>query len=503
MSFKEIELNMGPQHPSTHGVLRLKVTVDNEVVLRIEPVVGYLHRGMEKLWESLTYHQIVPLTDRLDYIAAVSNNLAYVLTVEKLAGIEVPKRAQYIRVILAELMRISSHLAWIGFQANDIGAMSVLLYGFEYREDFLDIFETYAGGRLTIHAMRIGGVPFDLDAELIGRIRKTLDRLPKQLHDIEMLLNENRIWKHRTEGVGGISAEEAIDHGLTGPCLRASGVPWDIRKDIPYSSYEDFDFDVPLSDRGDVYDRYLVRMEEMRQSVRIIGQALDRLPAGEHLAKVPRVLKIPAGEVFHTIEAPKGELGFYHPVQRDRQARADEDEIPVVHQPPVAARSCAGGRSSRTSSASWARSTSSSGRSTSDAGLALRLRVPDPHRQDRRRHPLSDDHGHRHDLARAPGRGPDPGPARPQPGRLPGHPPADRRRVQALLQGGHRPAERRQVPVQRRAGPGHVLLAPGVLLRPPRRAHPDRHRTSSRSGSPRARSACSSSWGCRPSRSSG
>ena len=311
MSFKDLELNMGPQHPSTHGVLRLKVTIDNEVIVRIEPVVGYLHRGMEKLWESLTYPQILPLTDRLDYIAAVSNNLAYVLAVEKLAGIEVPKRAQYIRVILSELMRISSHLAWVGFQANDIGAITVLLYGFEYREDFLDIFETYAGGRLTINGLRIGGVPFDLDGGLIGRIRKTLARLPKRLHEVEMLLNENRIWKHRTQGVGCLSAEEAIEHGLTWPCLRACGVPLDIRKDIPYSSYEDFEFDVPLSDQGDVYGRYLVRMQEIRQSVRIIEQALDRLPAGDHIAKVPKILRIPAGEVFHSIEAPKGELGFY------------------------------------------------------------------------------------------------------------------------------------------------------------------------------------------------
>ena len=300
MSFKDLELNMGPQHPSTHGVLRLKVKVDNEVIHSIEPVVGYLHRGMEKLWESLTYPQIMPLTDRLDYIAAVANNFGYALAVEKLAGIEVPKRAQYIRVILAELMRISSHLAWIGFQANDIGAVSVLLYGFEDREDFLDIFETYAGGRLTINAMRIGGVPFDLDAALIARIR-----------ELETLLNENRIWKHRTQGVGFLSAAEAVDYGLTGPCLRAAGIPWDMRKDIPYSSYEDFEFDVPTTDRSDVYGRYLVRMQEIRQSARIVTQALDRLPEGEHIAKVPRVLKIPAGEIFHTTEAPKGELGFY------------------------------------------------------------------------------------------------------------------------------------------------------------------------------------------------
>ena len=311
MSFKDIELNMGPQHPSTHGVLRLKVSVDNELVLKIEPVVGYLHRGMEKLWESLTYAQVVPMTDRLDYIAAVSNNLAYVLAVEKLMGLEIPKRAQYIRVILAEIQRLASHLAWVGFMANDIGAVSVLLFGFEDREDFLDILETYAGGRLTVHGLRVGGVPYDLDDALIVRIRKSLDELPKKIKDIETLLTKNRIWRHRTEGIGLISAAEAIEHGLTGPALRASGVAWDIRKDIPYSSYEDFDFDVPVLHGGDVYDRYLVRLEEIRQSTGIIRQALDKLPAGEIMAKVPRILKIPAGEVFHSIEAPKGELGFY------------------------------------------------------------------------------------------------------------------------------------------------------------------------------------------------
>jgi len=311
MAFKEIALNMGPQHPSTHGVLRLKLAVDNEVVLRLEPVLGYLHRGMEKLWENLTYTQIVPLTDRLDYLAALSSNLGFVLAVEKLAGIEIPKRGQVLRVVLAELQRLASHLAWVGFQANDIGAMSVLLYGFEARERILDLFEEYVGARLTVHGIRIGGVPRDFDPEFVQRIGKTLDGLPRTLRDIELLLNENRIWKERTQGVGVITAAEAVDFGLTGPPLRATGVHWDIRKDVPYSSYEDFDFDVPLGSAGDVYDRYLVRMEEMRQSLGIVRQALDRLPDGECSAKVPRILRIPPAEVFHTIEAPKGELGFY------------------------------------------------------------------------------------------------------------------------------------------------------------------------------------------------
>jgi NADH-quinone oxidoreductase subunit D len=310
-AFKEIDLNMGPQHPSTHGVLRLKVSIDNEVVLHLEPVLGYLHRGMEKLWESQSYPQIVPLTDRLDYLAPLSNELGYCLAVEKLAGIEVPKRAQYIRVILVELQRIASHLAAVAFQANDVGAMSVLLYGFERRESILDIFETYAGGRMTIHGLRIGGVRFDLDEPVIGMVRKVLEAVPKTMADIDGLLTNNRIWRHRTEGIGLISQADALDTGLTGPCLRAAGMAWDIRRDLPYSSYEDFDFDVPVRTESDVLARYLVRMEEMRQSLRIIRQALDALPAGDHIAKVRRTLRIPPGEIFHSIEAPKGELGFY------------------------------------------------------------------------------------------------------------------------------------------------------------------------------------------------
>jgi len=311
MAFKEIELNMGPQHPSTHGVLRLRLAVDNEVVLRIEPIIGYLHRGMEKLWENLSYVQGVPLTDRLDYLASLSNNLAFVLAVEKLAGIEVPKRAQYIRVILAELQRLASHLAWAGFMANDIGAVSVLLYGFEARETIMDIFEEYAGGRLTIHGIRVGGVVEDLDDRVIGLIRAALVEIPKRVRDIQLLLSENRIWKQRTAGIGAIPAARALEYGLTGPALRASGVRRDLRRDIPYSSYEDFDFDIPLGTHGDIYDRYQVRIEEIFQSRRIIAQALDRLPSGPIRTRVPRVLKIPPAEVFHTIEAPKGELGFF------------------------------------------------------------------------------------------------------------------------------------------------------------------------------------------------
>ncbi len=311
MAFKEILLNMGPQHPSTHGVLRLKVALDNEVVMKVTPVLGYLHRGMEKLFENRTYQQITPLTDRFDYLAAISNNLGYLLAVEKLMGIEVPKRAQYIRVIFTELQRLASHLAWVGFFANDIGAMSVLLYGFIEREDILEIFEEYSGARLTVHAFRVGGVPTDINDKIIDMINTFILKLPKRIADIETLLTGNRIWKHRTIGVGVISPEDAISLGLTGPSLRSTGIKWDIRKDIPYSSYQDFQFEVPTSANGDLYDRYVLRLEEIKQSMRIIRQALDTLPQGETLTKVPRVLKIAPGEVFHSIEAPKGELGFY------------------------------------------------------------------------------------------------------------------------------------------------------------------------------------------------
>ena len=310
MELREYDLNMGPQHPSTHGVLRLKMTIDNEVVLAVEPVLGYLHRGMEKLWESLTFVQVVPLTDRLDYLAALSNNLGYALAVEKLAGIEVPRRAQYIRVVLAELQRLASHLAWAGFMANDIGAMSVLLYGFEAREEVLGLIEEYSGARLTVHGIRIGGVVRDIDAAFVACVRRVLDGIPSRLADIRALLDDNRIWKERTVGVGRIAAADAVDLGLTGPALRAAGLARDLRRDRPYSSYGDFPFEVPVGRASDVYDRYLVRLAEIDLSIGLVRRALDGLPEGEFTAKVPRVLKIAPGEAYHAIEAPKGVLGF-------------------------------------------------------------------------------------------------------------------------------------------------------------------------------------------------
>ncbi|MBN2403477.1 MAG: NADH-quinone oxidoreductase subunit D [Spirochaetes bacterium] len=312
MDSKFLEINMGPQHPSTHGVLNLKLSLDNEVVVKVEPNLGYLHRGMEKLWENRTYAQVVPFTDRLDYFCAISNNLGYVLAVEKLMGLEIPKRAQYIRVILTEIQRIVNHIGWLGFVTNDAGAYyTINFYTFEEREEYLEIFEEYVGARLTINAIRIGGVPFDIDDKLISMIEKALVETEKKIKDIDKIVTRNRIWLHRTKGVGVFSAEDAVQFGLTGPALRASGVKWDIRKDIPYSSYDEFDFDVPTGTAGDIYDRYLVRVEEIKQSMRIIRQAIKNLPSGEIAAKVPKVLKIPEGEIFHSIEAPKGELGFY------------------------------------------------------------------------------------------------------------------------------------------------------------------------------------------------
>ncbi len=308
---KEIIMNMGPQHPSTHGVLRIKLWLDGETVVKSEPIIGYLHRGIEKLAEYRTYTQFMPITDRLDYVSAASNNLAWVQAVEKLMGIEVPRRADFIRVIITELMRIANHLVWLGTQANDIGAVTVLLYCFREREEILDIFEMFCGARLTLNAFRIGGLANDIPPGFKEKVKNFIERFPKYIDDYERLLSENRIWLQRTKNVGIITAEEAIDLGLSGPSLRASGVKWDIRKSNPYAVYDELEFDIPTGEVGDVYDRYKVRIEEMRQSVRIIKQALEMMPEGEIRAKVPRIIKPPPGEVYHSIEAPKGELGFY------------------------------------------------------------------------------------------------------------------------------------------------------------------------------------------------
>jgi NADH-quinone oxidoreductase subunit D len=329
-------LNMGPQHPSTHGVLRVVLELDGEVVVKATPDIGFLHRGLEKLAENKTYHQCIPLTDRLDYVAGMSNNLAYVLAVEKLLGLEVPPRAQAIRVLLSELQRISSHLLWLGTHAHDIGAMTPLFYALRERDEILFMFEMICGSRLTPSYFRVGGLAQDLPEGFEEKAREFTRTFNAHVDEYETLLTKNTIWLKRTQGVGVISAQEAVNWGLTGPNLRASGMPWDLRRVMPYSGYENYEFIVPTGKNGDVYDRYMVRMMEMRQSNEIVRQALEKIPGGAILADDPKVVyppkdrvqesieslihhfhlasagfPTPPGEVYASIESPKGELGFY------------------------------------------------------------------------------------------------------------------------------------------------------------------------------------------------
>ena len=308
---EEMEINMGPQHPSTHGVLRLILHLDGETIAGMRPVIGYLHRGVEKLAEHRTYAMIEPLTDRLDYVAAVSENFGWCGAVERLMGVTPPPRAEYLRVVLAELQRIASHLLWLGTHALDLGAMTVFFYTFREREMILDLFEAFCGARLTTNSMRIGGFLEDAPRDWLARVRHFLKIFPGRMKEYEDLLTKNRIFVGRTLGVGVLSAQDAIAYGVSGPPLRASGVSYDVRKATPYSAYPEFEFDIPVGKNGDTYDRYLVRMAEMRQSASIIEQALDGLPEGPVMAKVPKVIKPPVGEVYHAIEAPKGELGVY------------------------------------------------------------------------------------------------------------------------------------------------------------------------------------------------
>ncbi len=307
----ELVINMGPQHPATHGVLRVILRLDGEKVLGLECVIGYLHRGVEKIGENRTYTMFNPYVDRMDYVAAVSNGLGYCETVEKLLGVEAPPRAQYIRVILTELNRLTSHQLWLGTHALDIGAITPLFYTFRDREEILKIFEKYCGARLTTHAFRIGGLQYEAYEGFEKEVKNFLNFFEPKIDEYEELLTTNRIWLERTKGVGVISGKDCIALGVTGPVLRASGVKWDIRKAQPYANYKNFDFEIPTGQNGDTYDRYLVRMAEMRQSVRIIQQAVDGIPEGPIMAKVPKVIKPPVGEVYHSIEAPKGELGYF------------------------------------------------------------------------------------------------------------------------------------------------------------------------------------------------
>ena len=307
----EVILNMGPQHPSTHGVLRVKLKLDGEKVISSECIIGYLHRGVEKIGENRTYSQFAPYVDRTDYVAAVSNGLGYCEAVEKLLGAEAPPRARWVRTILTELQRIASHLLWLGTHALDIGAMTPVFYCFREREEILKIFEKYCGARLTTHAFRIGGLLYETYDGFEEDVKKFCHDFLSRVDEYEELLTENRIWIQRTRGVGILTADDAIAMGASGPVLRGSGVKWDIRRAFPYAAYDQFEFDIPVGENGDTYDRYLVRMQEMRQSHRIVLQAIDSIPSGPIAARIGKVLKPPPGEVYHSIEAPKGELGYY------------------------------------------------------------------------------------------------------------------------------------------------------------------------------------------------
>jgi NADH-quinone oxidoreductase subunit D len=307
----ELVVNMGPQHPSTHGVLRVKLKLDGERVRGAECVIGYLHRGVEKIAEHRTYQQFAPYVDRMDYVAAVSNGLGYCEAVEKLLNVEAPPRARVIRTILTELQRIASHLVWLGTHALDIGALTPLFYCFREREEILKIFEKYCGARLTTHAFRIGGLQYEAYDGFEKDVERFCKDFERRIQDYVDLLTGNSIWIGRTRNVGVLSAADCIALGASGPLLRASGVKWDLRKAQPYAAYDQYQFEIPVGVNGDTYDRYMVRMEEMRQSRLICLQAIEKIPEGPILGKVGKVLKPAAGEIYHSIEAPKGILGYY------------------------------------------------------------------------------------------------------------------------------------------------------------------------------------------------
>jgi NADH-quinone oxidoreductase subunit D len=329
-------INMGPQHPSTHGVLRLVVEIDGETVVALAPDIGYLHTGIEKTCEAKFYQQVVPLTDRIDYLCPMTNNLTYCLAVEKLLGLEIPERAQYLRVLLNELTRVQSHLVWLGTHAMDIGALTIFLYCWREREDIMRIYENISGQRMMTSYFRIGGLSLEPPLNFYKQIQDFLNIMPARIDQYENLLTGNPIWMNRLKGVGYLSAADAIALGVTGPPLRASGVNWDLRRDMPYSGYEKFQFNVPVSDVGDVWARYVVRMQEMRESLKICQQALDGMPTGNIVADAPKIILpnrekmktemeslihhfkivtegfgVPAGEVYQAVESPRGEMGYY------------------------------------------------------------------------------------------------------------------------------------------------------------------------------------------------
>jgi len=309
---EELLLNVGPQHPSTHGVFRIIVKLDGEIITEATPVMGYLHRGTEKLAESLNYTQIIPYTDRMDYVSAMTNNYVLVHAVEKMMGLTVPERAEFLRLIVMELQRIASHLVWWGTYLLDIGALSPFLYAFNDRERILQLFNELCGARLTYNYMRVGGVKWDAPEGWIDKVKAFVKSMYGKLDDYHALVSGNEIFLSRIKGVGAYDAETAIAYGLSGANLRSTGVKWDLRKNEPYSLYDRFEFDVPVGRNGDCYDRYVVRMEEIRQSLRILEQALEQFPPeGETMGKVPRVIRPPAGEIYVRIESPRGEIGCY------------------------------------------------------------------------------------------------------------------------------------------------------------------------------------------------
>ena len=333
---KNMVLNMGPQHPSTHGVLRLVLEIDGEQIVRLMPDIGFLHTGIEKTCEAKFYQQVVVMTDRIDYLCPLTNNLCYVLAVEKLLGLEIPPRAQWMRVMLNELTRISSHLVWLGTHALDIGAMTVFLYCFREREDILRIFEMVSGQRMMTSYFRVGGLALDAPLGFFEKVKKFADRFPERVDEYEGLLTGNRIWINRLKDVAKLSAEDAIALGVTGPALRASGVDWDLRRDMPYTGYENFKFKVPISNDCDVWARYVCRVQEMRESIGMVKQALEGMPSGPIKAAAPKVVlpdrekmktemealiyhfkivtegfAVPAGEVYQAVESPRGEMGYY------------------------------------------------------------------------------------------------------------------------------------------------------------------------------------------------
>jgi len=334
--FKTLTINMGPQHPSTHGVLRLVIELDGETVVSLKPVMGYLHTAMEKTMEAKTYTKAITVTDRMDYLSPLGNNMAYVSAVEQIMGVEIPERAQTLRLILLELARISSHLVWLGTHAIDLGAMSVFLYCFREREKLLDVNDMVAGSRMTPSYFRVGGFFQDVPDTFVPHVRKFCDEFPGALAEYQNLLTKNRIWMNRTIGVGTITGDQALALSVTGPTLRGSGVNYDVRKTQPYNGYEKYEFEVPLGRNGDVYDRYLCRIEEMKQSLGLVRQGLDRLRPGSVRASNPFLFparredvkrgmeelifhfkimsegfRPPVGDAYFPIESPKGELGFY------------------------------------------------------------------------------------------------------------------------------------------------------------------------------------------------